>query len=117
LLTKEKVLDFYYKSPGGLMAIFKLAIKIIITTLSLSYLFHAGNADALLYTIRPEVILREGPGQDFRVVEKLKHNQTLIEKEKQGQWIKVRTLIGLEGFVNQEMVSHWMIKISLSSLA
>ncbi len=90
---------------------FKLAIKIIITTISLSYLFHPGNADALLYTIRSEVDLREGPGQDFRVVQKLKHNQTLVEKEKQGQWIKVNTLTGMEGFVNQEMVSDTWVKI------
>jgi uncharacterized protein YgiM (DUF1202 family) len=74
-------------------------------------LFHPGNADALLYTKRPEINLREGAGQDFRVVVKLRNNQTLNEKENIGQWIRVRTLTGLEGFVNQEMVSDTWIKI------
>lgn len=93
------------------MPFFKPTARVIFTLLLLFSLLQAGNTDALLYTTSPEVNLREGPGQESRILEKLRHNQTLTEKEKIGQWIKVITQTGMEGFVNQEMVSDTWIKI------
>ncbi|MBN1904576.1 MAG: DUF1287 domain-containing protein [Deltaproteobacteria bacterium] len=93
------------------MPFFKPAARVIFTFLFLCSLLHTTKADALLYTIKPEVTLREGPDQDSRILKKLRHNQTLTEKEKSGQWIRVRTLTGLEGFVNQDMVSDTWIRI------
>ena len=53
-----------------------------ITVLSLFlFLIHGFTAVAQIYTVKADVNLREGPDLNFKVIEKLRHNQTLIEKK------------------------------------
>jgi uncharacterized protein YijF (DUF1287 family) len=74
-------------------------------------LFYPSVATALIYTIKPDTELREGPGPGFKIIQRLNHNQTLIDKEKHGQWIKVTTQTGIEGFIEQDKVSDTWIKV------
>ena len=69
------------------------------------------HAVAQSYTIKANVNLRKGPGLDFKVIEKLKHNQSLSDEGKTGKWFKVKTSTGVEGYVHHSMISDKWIKI------
>ncbi|MBN2418304.1 MAG: DUF1287 domain-containing protein, partial [Deltaproteobacteria bacterium] len=69
------------------------------------------EAHALLFTIEANVNLREGPGLEYRVIKRLKHNQTLFDEEKSGEWFKVKTGEGIEGYIHKRMVKDTWIKI------
>lgn len=73
--------------------------------------FYPSVATALIYTIKPDTELREGPGPGFKIIQRLNHNQTLNDKEKQGDWIRVTTLTGVEGFIRQDKVSDIWIRV------
>ncbi len=83
--------------------------KMILFLVALS--FYPSVATALIYTIKPDTELREGPGPGFKIIQRLNHNQTLNDKEKQGDWIRVTTLTGVEGFIRQDKVSDIWIRV------
>lgn len=74
-------------------------------------LIQGETATAQIYTIRANVNLRKGPGLNFEAKQKLKHNQILLDEVKSGEWLKVKTNTGIEGYVHHSVVSDTWIKI------
>lgn len=63
------------------------------------------------YTIKPGVNLRSGPGLNFKVKEKLRHNRTVFAGDKSKEWVNVITDTGVEGYVHYSLISDLWIKI------
>ena len=79
--------------------------------LFLAALLPAAKAQALMYTIKSGVNLRQGPGLNHASLARLDFNQTLRPDRQEGSWWKVSTLTGLEGWIRQDMVSDVWIKV------
>ena len=70
-----------------------------------------GPVGAQVYTLKPEVNLRSGPGWNHPVLARLEHNQTLRPLARRGDWLQVRAISGAQGYVYAELVSDTWIKV------
>jgi uncharacterized protein YijF (DUF1287 family) len=68
-------------------------------------------AGSFLYTVKPGVNLRAGPGLAHKIIQTLNHNQTLNFQARDGRWFRVATPSGRQGWVRNDMVSDLWIKV------
>ena len=71
----------------------------------------APDPDPLVYTLRAEVNLRQEPTTTSAVLMTLAQNESLAELERSGQWVRVRTLPGVTGWVHGSLVSDTWIRV------
>lgn len=88
-----------------------LALRTVCTVLALAIgMLMPGAALAASYTIGQHP-LRKGPGKSHPKVAHLDHNRTLTVLKQEGDWLKVRTITGAEGYLPKTVVSDVWIKV------
>lgn len=65
----------------------------------------------MIYTVKAGVNQRSGPGMQYKIKHVLNHNQTLIKENQKNNWLEVKTLTGIEGYIHHKLISNTWIKI------
>lgn len=86
-------------------------IRLLPTALFVSVLLFAANSHAVLYTLKANVNLRSGPGTNHSVLGVVDHSRTLARLSEKGNWTKVRTVSGAEGFIRSDLLSDTVIRV------